>query len=241
MLFVNGESSALVSAATLPSATEQIGGRTTTILIIDDHQSFAELLAAALDTVPAMCCVGIATTAAAGISRAAELKPTVVVTDIHMPAHDGLFASRHIREVSPNSLIAVVTAYTEPEWISRAAQAGACAFIPKGGSLSEMIDVLSHIRAGQMLVAPSTFNAAPQRTRNASEAKVSPLTNRELEVLKYLGQGVQTEGIGRILGVSVHTCRGYMKALHSKLGVTTQLEAVIKAQALGIIGVPGAR
>jgi len=231
----------MVSAPTIQPAAGQLGVQTTSILIIDDHRSFAELLAAALDTVPGMNCVGIATTAAAGISRAAELEPAVVVTDIHMPAQDGLFATRRIREVSPNSLIAVVTAYTEPEWISRAAQAGACAFIPKGGSLSEMIDVLSRIRAGQMLVAPSTFNVAPARNRNAAAASVAPLTNRELEVLKYLGQGVQTEGIGRILGVSVHTCRGYMKALHSKLGVTTQLEAVIKAQTLGIIGVPGGR
>jgi DNA-binding NarL/FixJ family response regulator len=230
-----------VSALPFESTAGQVAERTTSVLIIDDHRSFAELLAASLNTVQGMSCVGIATTAAAGISRAAQLQPTVVVTDIHMPAEDGLFACRHIREVSPSSLIAVVTAYTEPEWISRAAQAGACAFIPKGGSLSEMIDVLSHIRAGQMLVAPSTFNAAPERIRNAAAATVSPLTNRELEVLKYLGQGVQTEGIGRILGVSVHTCRGYMKALHSKLGVTTQLEAVIKAQTLGIIGVPGGR
>ena len=231
----------MVSAPTIQQAAGQLTVQTTTILIIDDHRSFAELLAAALDTVPGMSCVGIATTAAAGITRAAELEPAVVVTDIHMPTQDGLYATRRIREASPKSLIAVVTAYTEPEWISRAAQAGACAFIPKGGSLSEMIDVLSRIRAGQMLVAPSTFNVAPERNRHAAAATVSPLTNRELEVLKYLGQGVQTEGIGRILGVSVHTCRGYMKALHSKLGVTTQLEAVIKAQTLGIIGVPGGR
>src|ERR1700712_3405876 len=130
----------MVSAPVIQSSSGQLSTqRTMSILIIDDHRSFAELLSAALDTVPGMTCVGIATTAATGIARAAELRPTVVVTDIHMPGQDGLFATRRIREVAPDSLIAVVTAYTEPEWISRAARAGACAFIPKDGSLTEMI------------------------------------------------------------------------------------------------------
>ncbi len=226
------------------SATQELMPQSTvpsdlTILIIDDHRSFAELLSAALNTVPGMNCVGIATSAAKGISCAAELTPRVVVVDIQMPRQDGLFATRRIREVSPDSVIAVVTAHTEPEWISRAAQAGASAFIPKDGSLAEMIDVLSRVRAGQMLVAPSTFNSAPSPNRMVDRAGCSPLTDRELEVLSYLGKGMQAEGIARVLGVSLHTCRGYMKSLHSKLGVSTQLEAVIKAQNLGIIGVPG--
>jgi DNA-binding NarL/FixJ family response regulator len=227
-----------VSAVERP-ATHSPGRPAISILIIDDHRSFAELLSAALNTIPGMLCVGVATSAASGISRAAELQPEGVVVDIHMPEHDGLFATRRIREVSPGSVIAVVTAYTEPEWISRAAQAGASAFIPKGGSLTELIDVLTRVRAGQMLVAPSTFNASPRLSRTAPDTGHVPLTPRELEVITYLGQGVQTEGIAKVLGVSVHTCRGYMKSLHAKLGVGTQLEAVIRAQSLGIIGVPG--
>ncbi|MET3807098.1 DNA-binding NarL/FixJ family response regulator [Nakamurella sp. UYEF19] len=186
-----------------------------------------------------MLCIGVATSAASGISRAAALKPSVVVMDLHMPEQDGLFATRRIRDVAPDSVIAVVTAYTEPEWISRAAQAGASAFIPKGGSLTEMIDVLTRVRAGQMLVAPSTFNTPARASRIQQDATAVALTHRELEVITYLGRGVQTEAIARVLGVSVHTCRGYMKSLHTKLGVATQLEAVIKAQRLGIIGVPG--
>ena len=209
-----------------------------TILVVDDHRSFADLLSAALNSVGGMRCVGTASTAAEAIARAAELQPNIVIMDIQMPRQDGLAATRKIREIAPNSVIAVVTAYRDPEWISRAAQAGASAFIPKNGSLVEMIDVLRRVRQGQMLVAPSAFNGGPALHPYPFTETRPVLTQRELEVLTYLGQGMPTQGIARVLGISLHTCRGYMKSLHCKLGVSTQLEAVIKAKGLGLIDSP---
>ena len=108
-----------------------------------------------------MHCVGTAASASEGIARAAELQPNIVVMDIEMPRQDGLQATRRIREVAPDTVIAVVTGHNDPAWISRAAQAGASAFIPKGGSLIEMIDILGRVCHGQMIVAPSTFDAGP--------------------------------------------------------------------------------
>ena len=55
-------------------------------------------------------------------------------------------------------------------------------------------------------------------------------------MLRYLGEGMAAKGIARVLGITLHTCRGYIKSLHAKLGVNSQLEAVIKAQTLGLIG-----
>ena len=207
-----------------------------TILVVDDHRSFADLLAAALNMVPGMRCVGTASTAADGIALAAELQPSVVVMDIQMPRQDGLAATRRIREVSPDTLIAVVTAHCDAQWVSRAAQAGASAFIPKGGSLHEMIDMLQRVRPGQMIVAPSTFAGEPSAPPSPRGAPGPVLTPRELEVLTYLGKGVPLTTIAQMLGISLHTGRGYVKSLHSKLGVSSQLEAVIKAQNLGLIG-----
>ena len=212
-----------------------------TVVIVDDHRSFADLLSAALNTVAGMRCVGTADTASAGIAMSARLRPTVVIMDIQMPKQDGLLATRRIREVAPDTVIAVVTAHRDPEWVSRAAQAGASAFIPKDGSLSEMLEVLRRVRPGQMLVAPSTFRGGSVSTNTASSHNIPDLTHRELEVLTFLGQGMQANGIAHILGITLHTCRGYMKSLHSKLGVRSQLEAVIKAQNLGLIGAPEER
>ena len=100
-----------------------------------------------------------------------------------------------------------------------------------------MIDILTRVRAGQMLVAPSTFSSAPtagSRPGPADELRPQ-LTRREQEVLDCLGRGMQIKGIARVLGITVETCRGYVKSLHAKLGVRSQLEAVVKAQQLGLL------
>ena len=100
----------------------------TTVVIVDDHRSFAELLAAALENVPGLTCVGIATSAATGVARAIELRPDIVVMDIQMPRQDGLVAAKNIRDAAPDTIIAIVTAHHDPQWVSKAAQAGASAF-----------------------------------------------------------------------------------------------------------------
>lgn len=220
----------------MPRATR---AETRRVLVVDDHRTFAELLGGAL-TAAGMSIVGTAHTAAQAVAMARDLQPDVVVMDIQMPRQDGLAATRRIREVAPDSVVAVVTAHREPDWVVRAAQAGASAFIPKDGSLSEMLDVLGRVRAGQMLVAPSTFAGGGQSadvvTRRMPEEDAPRLTRREREVLDCLAEGMQVKSIARVLGITQETCRGYVKALHSKLSARSQLEAVVKAQHLGLLG-----
>ena len=208
------------------------------VLIVDDHRTFAELLGGAL-TAQGMAVVGTAHSAAQAVAMARDLQPDIVVMDIQMPRQDGLAATRQIREVAPDSVVAVVTAHREPDWVVRAAQAGASAFIPKDGALSEMLDVLGRVRQGQMLVAPSTF-AGVQDTdvvvRRLPEEDTPRLTRREREVLDCLAEGMPVKSIARVLGITQETCRGYVKALHAKLSARSQLEAVVKAQHLGLIG-----
>jgi DNA-binding NarL/FixJ family response regulator len=206
------------------------------VLVVDDHRTFADLLAGALQAA-GMDVLGTANTAGQAVTMAQELQPDIVVMDIQMPREDGLSATRRLREVAPHAVVAVVSAHRDPEWVVRASQAGASAFIPKDGSLSEMIDVLTRVRAGQMLVDPSTFASAPTAgSRPAPEGETAPrLTRREQEVLDCLGRGMQVKAIARVLGISLETCRGYVKTLHSKLGASSQLEAVVKAQQLGLL------
>jgi DNA-binding NarL/FixJ family response regulator len=210
------------------------GTGVTTVLIVDDHRSFADLLSAALETVSGIRCLGTVGSAAEGIQRAAELSPSVVVMDIQMPGMDGLVATRRLRAASPGTAVAVVTAHRDGEWVARAAQAGASVFIPKTGSLAEMITLLKEATPGRMSVAASVT-----RTRSVrpvpGQALHEELTVRELETLGYIGRGLQAKGIAKVMGISVHTCRDHIKRLYSKLQVTSRIEAVNRAQQLKLL------
>lgn len=218
------------------------GGLTTArVLIVDDHRTFSELLKFALDGEPDFDCVGTASSAAEAVDAASRLRPDVVVLDIQMPRQDGISAARQIRDLLPDTAIAVVSAHHDPDWVVRAAQAGANGFVAKDGSLTEMLDVLRRVRVGTMLTAPSVF-AHPGRDESACAPPVDPepvsLTDRERDVLVHMGAGMPPKAIARVLGISLHTCRGYVKSIHTKLGVRSQLEAVVRAQRLGIIEPP---
>jgi DNA-binding NarL/FixJ family response regulator len=210
------------------------------VLVVDDHRTFADLLSGAL-AASGMNCVGTANTAAKAVAMAAALQPDIVVMDIQMPREDGLSATRRIREAAPDAVVAVVTAHRDPDWVVRAAQAGASAFIPKDGSLTEMLDVLGRVQAGQMLVAPSTFTGdSTERADARPSRETAPvLTRREQQVLECFGRGMAVKSVARVLGITQETCRGYVKSLHIKLGARSQLEAVVKAQQLGLLGRDG--
>lgn len=225
-----------------PDADGATGGAPAVVrvLVVDDHRTFSELLSLALSSEPDFDCVGIAESAAAAVEAARRLRPDLVVLDIQLPQEDGLSAARQIRALLPDTAITVVSAHRDPDWVVRAAQAGANGYVAKDGSFPELLDVLRRVRVGSMLTAPSVFvTTATQTESHTGAAQVVPaLTDRERDVLVRMGSGMPPKSIARVLGISLHTCRGYVKSIHAKLGVHSQLEAVVQAQRLGLIERP---
>jgi DNA-binding NarL/FixJ family response regulator len=205
------------------------------VLVVDDHRAFAEMLGFALSTTDGMECVGVCASAAEATDAAARLRPDAVVLDIEMPGEDGLTATRRLVEALPGVAVVIVSAHRRPGWVTRAAHAGAAAFVPKDCPLHEIVDVLRTARPGRMVVAASAWTDEGEAREAAVATSVTP---RELMVLDGLGHGTPLKRIARDLAVTVPTCRGYLRTLMLKLGVGTQLEAVLRGQQLGLLPEP---
>lgn len=208
------------------------------ILVVDDHRTFAELLSLALDAEPDLTCVGHATTAVEGVAAARRLRPDVVLMDLQLPDRDGISATAVLTREDARLRVLILTAHPSPTEMARAGAAGACGFLAKDGSLTEVLTALRTATRGS-LVLPASVVAqfGPGGSAPGPPAVDAGLTPRELDVLRLLGQGRDPRGISRDLGISLNTCRGHVKSVLAKLGVHSQLEAVVVASRTGLIQV----
>ncbi|HEX9697155.1 MAG TPA: response regulator transcription factor [Actinomycetota bacterium] len=214
----------------------------TRVLIVDDHAAFAEPLAAVLGLQQDMECAGIAGRCDEAIKMAEELRPDVVLMDVQLPDDDGIDAAHRVKEVSPDSRVLILTAYSEVDVMARAAAAGAAGFIPKETALADILHAIRTARDGGMLVEGNSLTALLAHIRSVDEPRPATttieLTPREFDVLALMGEGRDAQTIARSLGITVLTCRGHIKKIHSKLGVHSQLEAVVTAMRLGLLPSP---
>lgn len=211
----------------------------TTVLIVDDHSAFGEPLATVVDMQDDLQCVGIATRCDEAIELAERLNPDVVLMDVRLPDCDGIDGARKIKEISPDARILILTAYSDVDVMARAASAGAAGFIPKETPLADILHAIRTAREGGMLVEGNSLTTLLAHIRSYDEPRSAQrtvdLTPREFEVLALMGQGKDAQTIARELGVTVLTCRGHIKKIHSKLGVHSQLEAVVTAMRMGLL------
>jgi DNA-binding NarL/FixJ family response regulator len=207
----------------------------TRVLVVDDHRTFAELLARALDAEPDLTCVGHSLNAEDGISAAIRLAPDIVLMDLQLPDRDGISATSELTSRDPELKVLILTAHASPIEMTRAGTAGASGFLAKDGSLDDVLSALRTARRGSLILPAAVLAEFTRPATPARPGPASTLTPRELEVLGLLGKGLDPRGIAKQLGVSLHTCRGYVKSILAKLGVHSQLEAVVLASRAGLI------
>jgi DNA-binding NarL/FixJ family response regulator len=205
------------------------------VLVVDDHNTFAELLTGAIDREPDLVSVGHATTGAGGVAMFDKFRPDVVLMDLQLPDIDGFAATAQIVAISPQARVIMLTAHVTATVVADAAASGVCGFLPKDGHLADMLKTVRTAEPGSLAVDPAVLVRLIGQPRTPSRTLVRPLSQRELTVLSRMGDGKDVTNIARELRISAHTCRGHVKAVLSKLDAHTQLEAVIIAVRMGLI------
>ena len=205
----------------MTSSTEP--ARQTPVLLVDDHRVFTDSLEIALGLQPDLCCVAVAHTAREGLVRAAVTDFTVAVVDLQLPDSGGLDLIPQLLAVRPEARIVVLTAHPRPDLAGRAVAAGAVAFLGKDTALAHILDALRNARRDRPVLGVVPRPSGVE------------LTHRELDVLRELGQGRDATRIAAALDISVYTARDHIKSVMAKLGVHSQLDAVVSAVRLGLI------
>lgn len=207
------------------------------ILVVDDHSTFAELVEIALDLEPDLTCVGRARTTVDAVTMTARCQPDLVLMDVQLADGDGIETTAKLTSLYPDLRVVVLTAHADAEVVRRAAEAGACGFLPKDGALAGLLHALRSARRGSLVLHPEVLStlANPVPATATALVPVPVLTVQELEVLTMLGRGLSVRMIARNTGLTLEDCRTQLAGVLTKLDARSQLEAVVTANRYGLI------
>ena len=212
----------------------------TRVLIVEDQRAFVESMAVVIDAQSDLECIAAARTGADGLDQARRHRPDVVLMDVGLPDADGVDIATRLLEDAPETRVIILTGRPDATVLARAAAAGASAFLLKNSSIDEILDAIRTAGSRRLQVDPDALVSILHSSPATAPPGVAELTQRELEVLGELGLGHQPKQIARHLGITLPTCRGYVKSLFQKIGAHSALEAVVLAHRYGIISLPDA-
>jgi DNA-binding NarL/FixJ family response regulator len=202
------------------------------VLIVDDHQVVRTGLKVFFDLLPDIEVVGEAGDGSEGVAMARRLEPDVVLMDLLMPNMDGITAIGRIKAERPETEIVTMTSFIEEEKVTSALEAGASGYVLKDAEADEVAAAIRAAYAGEVHLDPAVARLLAQRMRtrkSPDEALTEPLTEREKDVIRLLGQGMSNKEIGSALFITERTARTYVSNILGKLGLASRTQAALYA------------
>lgn len=206
------------------------------VIICDDHALFRRGLTMVLESEEGIEVVGEAEDGAEAIRQAESLAPDVVLMDVRMPRISGIEAAATIAASAPSSKILMLTVSDEEDDLYEAIKAGAAGYLLKEISIEEVATAIRAVVSGQSLISPSMASKLLSEFTNlakkADERQSVPtprLTDRELEVLELVAQGLTNRDIATELYISENTVKNHVRNILEKLHLHSRMEAVVYA------------
>lgn len=204
------------------------------VMIVDDHAVVRSGLAAFLEVYEELEFVGEAAGGADAVAKCRSLSPDVVLMDLVMPEMDGAEATKLIREECPHVQVIVLTSYKEEELVQAALKAGAISYLLKNVSADELAKAIQAAHAGNPTLAPEAAQALIKAATH-SDQPGPELTDRELDILRLMVDGLSNPEIATKLFVSRSTVKFHVSNILMKLGASTRTEAVSMAIHGGLV------
>lgn len=202
----------------------------TTVQIVDDHFLFAEALGSVVRELPEYELVGIAVTGPQALSMCQERRPAVILLDYHLPGYTADQLIPRLRSVSPGSRVIILTSDTSQASLVKGIRAGVSGYLTKDRALDDVVQALQSVAAGENFLSDEQISQLPQ-----AEAAGEQLTSREVEILRLLARGRDTQSIADELTISTNTVRTHLQNTFGKLGAHSKLEAVSIAGRRGLL------
>ena len=210
------------------------------VLLVDDHDIFRTGLRNLLQEQGGVQIAGEAANGSEAVQLVRELAPDVVVMDLNMPSMSGVEATRHITALSPLTKVIVLTISEEDTDVLDAIVAGACGYLLKDSSITDVIAGIHAASVNQSLISPAIASKVLQRVRATTEDTElagsirAELSDRELEVLKLIANGKDNAQIAAELVISPKTVKNHISNILMKLQIQNRIQAAVYAVRSGI-------
>lgn len=209
------------------------------VLIVDDHPVVRRGLRSLLAEESDIKVLGEAVNGREAVALAAELHPDVILMDLVMPEMGGVEAIQAITAGQPDARILVMTSFAADDKVFPSIKAGALGYLLKDSDPEDLISMIHQVARGELSLHPSIARKVIHELNKPPEAPLtpSPLTEREMEVLQMVSQGMENKEIAYKLNVREATVRAHVSNILGKLHLANRVQATLYAIKTGITDV----
>jgi DNA-binding NarL/FixJ family response regulator len=227
----------------IPPPSARSGSSDIRVLVVDDQELFRRGLTMLLGVESDIEVVGEAADGVSAAALAASTQPDVVLMDVRMPRQTGIEACAALKDAAPKARIIMLTVSDDEADLYDAVKSGASGYLLKDSSIEEVAQAIRVVADGQSLISPSMaiklLDEFKQMARTDRQAVPTPrLTERELEVLRLVAQGLNNREIAKQLFISENTVKNHVRNILEKLQLHSRMEAVMYAVREKILDIP---
>ena len=209
-----------------------------TVLLVDDHAMVRQGVRAFLETQPDIAVVAEAASGEEAVRLAAEHAPDVALMDLIMPGMDGVEATRRLTARSPRTNVVVLTSYHDDEHVFPAIRAGALSYVLKEVGPDELAETVRKAATGEAVLHPRVAARVVRELHGARRDQPNvfhDLSERELEVLKLIAEGLSNAEISGRLFISEKTTKNHVSNILGKLHLADRTQAAVYAWRQGVV------